>query len=280
MVTTLEHFWTTDDVWHVPTGWRQGRGAWGGMVAGQVIVAASGAVTAATGSELPVRSAHIAMLGAVPSGDVYVATTMLRAGSATAAVEVTIRADGDLLTRATVIFGRQRQATPVSAVAEADVEVPDPAAATFVPVGPPFAPEFTTQLRFAPVAGLPYSAANPMSAEGWISLPETATDRPTAAIFAALVDGWWTAALTGFGPEVMETGLPPLATLDFLATFPSSEEEVRQSLGADPWQVGLYHHGHILAGTDGYLTEVSSLHAPDGRLLVSNTQVVAVGRGL
>ena len=280
MATTLEHFWTTDDLWHVPAGWRQGRGAWGGIVAGQVITAATAAVHANLGVEFPVRSAHIAMLGAVPTGDVFVSCLMLRAGSATAAVEVTLRAEGELLTRATVVFGKPRQPTPVSTVVESEVVIPDPANAAFVPLGPPISPEFTSNLRFAPVAGFPYSQSNPMAASGWISLPATATDRPTAAMLAALVDGWWTAALTGFGPEVMETGLPPLATLDFLATFPSSEAEIEQSLGAHPWQVGLYHQGQVLAGTQGYLTEVSSLHAPDGRLLVSNTQVVAVGRGL
>lgn len=279
MATTLEHFWTIEDVWHVPTGWRQGRGAWGGIVAGQVIVAASGAIRQATGTDIPVRSAHVAMLGAVPSGEVYVSTSILRAGAATAAVEVTLRAEGELLTRATVVFGKPRQPTAVSTVSEVDVVIPDPTTATFVPLGPPISPEFTSQLRFAPVAGFPYTASNPMMATGWISLPADADDHPSAAMLAALVDGWWTAALTGFGPEVMETGLPPMATLDFLATFPSSDAEVRRSLGADPWRHGLYHQGRVIAGSEGYLTEVSSLHAPDGRLLVSNTQVVAVGRG-
>lgn len=274
-MVNLSELWTTEPVWQVPPGWRQGRGAWGGLVAGQVLTAASAGLP---DPRLAPRSVWIAMLGPVLAGEVRCDVRDLRRGRATLAREVTLTGgpDDELLTRAVVVFGVPRAGTEVADVAAgapSPAPVPD---APRVALPTPPAPEFAAQLHFAPVAGFPFSGARELLATGWISLGDDSTDTLTPAIIAALADAWWTVSITGvdgaaLGPE----GIPPVATLDYSLSFPSPAPAIR---GPELWNRGLWHIGRGIAGQEGYLTESRELWTPDGRLLALNTQVIAVGR--
>ncbi len=265
-MTTLTQLWTTSPTWEVPPGWRQGRGAWGGLVVGQIITAAE-----QLGAGLPVRSEHVSILGPVMAGPVSVEVNPLRVGVATRAVEVTLRRGDEVDTRATVVFGADRAPTPLSSVPVQRTSPPPARTGDFLILGPPLAPEFCEQLRFAPVQGLPYGEVPDLVTTGWVSLPPDSDDPLTPAIIGALSDAWWTATLTGFGPGDAQAGPPPLATLDFMVTFPTPP-------GTADWSVGLWHEGRVIAGEGGYLTEERDLWTADGVLVAHNTQVVAVGK--
>ncbi len=268
-MTSLSDMWTTDATWVVPKGWRQGRGAWGGLVVGQVVTAAS--------HELPdvrlvPRSVWVSMLAPVKVGPVTCAVTNLRSGKATVAREVTLTdAEGALLTRATVVYGIPRDPTAVSE-ASATAPLVAPTAGTALPLGPPLAPEFTSQLRFMPVTGFPYSGQPELVTAGWVGLKPEDGEPLTPALVAALSDAWWTTSIVGIDGASFPEGPPPVATLDFALSFPQ-----RLVDEPDVWATGLWHCGHVVGGTDGYLTEIRTLHSPGGKLLAFNTQMQAVG---
>lgn len=267
---TLTDLWTTDPVWQVPESWRQGRGAWGGLVAGQVVTAASHNLPEPS---LEPRSVWIGMLGPVPAGDIACEVVELRRGRATLSREVTLRdSGGELLTRAVVVFGVPRAPTDVS---EPATLAPDPAPqpAERFPIGPPAAPEFSAHLDFRPAVGIPYTGAQDLVTAGWIGPGEGSTDELTPAVVAALVDAWWTVTIVGIDGAALTGPPPPVATLDFALTFPQAPLP-----GPAPWDTGLWHVGRVIGGDDGYLTEERRLWSPDGRLLAVNTQLVAVGR--
>lgn len=267
----LSDLWTTGSTWTVPDGWRQGRGAWGGLVTGQVVTAASHELPA---DGLVPRSVWVSMLAPVMAGEVGCQVTDLRVGTGTVGREVTLTGpDGALLTRAAVVFGVGRAPTAVSNPAPTPPD-PVPQPGTVAPLGPPLAPEFTTQLRFAPVVGFPFSGmADQLVTAGWVGLAEESDEALTPAVVAALADAWWTTSLVGLDGTALKAGPPPVATLDFALSFP--EPAVPEP---DVWRTGLWHTGHVLGGHDGYLTEVRTLHSPAGRLLAVNTQMQAVGR--
>lgn len=270
---SLSEMWTTTDRWQVPTGWQQGRGAWGGLVSGQVLTAA---ISRLPSPDLQPRSVHIAMLGPVLAGEVTVAVRELRAGRATFSQEVTLTsAAGDLLTHATVISGKVRAETPVSARIADLTPVPLRGDVRPTPIGPPLAPDFTGKLEFTPVVGWPFSGAGDWVATGWISLGEDAVDELSPAIIAAMADGWWIAALAGVDVPTADSAPVPMSTLDFMLQFPAAPPPTPPS---ELWRTGLWHEGRIVAGRDGYLIEERVLRAPTGEVLAWNTQLVAVGR--
>jgi len=283
-MVNLSQLWTTERIWQVPPGWRQGRGAWGGLVAGQVVTAA----TADLPDPRPApRSLWIAMLGPVLAGEVLCEVRDLRRGRATLAREVTLTGpDDDLLTRAVVVFGVPRAGTAVADVAPGAPDPQPEPGAQRVELPTPPAPEFASQLVFSPVAGFPFSGARNLLATGWISLGEESTDTLTPAVIAALADAWWTVSITGIdGAALGPEGIPPVATLDFSLSFPCppARPEPGAAVAAEPtsrelWQRGLWHIGRGIAGQQGYLTESRELWTPDGRLLALNSQVIAVGR--
>lgn len=267
---TLSELWTTERVWVVPEGWRQGRGAWGGLVTGQVVTAAS---VNLPDPRLTPRNLWVAMLGPVPAGEVECRVTDLRVGRSTLARQVElVSSAGDLLTRATVEFGAPRAQTVVS---DPPAQPPDPAPtpAQWVALGPPLAPEFTPRLRFAPAVGFPFSGGTELVTAGWISLADEDDEELSPAVIAALADAWWTTSIVGLGFDPGAGAPPPVATLDFVLSFPQAPLPE-----PDIWRTGLWHTGRVLGGQQGYLTEVRTLHSPAGRLLAVNTQLQTVGR--
>lgn len=272
-MVNLTPIWTTEGTWVVPDGWQQGRGAWGGLVTGQVLTAVV-SVTAER-PELVPRSLYVAMLGPVPTGEVSVSVMQLRAGRSTVSHEVTLRSPaGSVLTRATVISGRRRTPTPVSARVADLPAPPDPTAASTLAIGPPMAPVFTSQLDFRPVSGFPFSGVEELSCEGWVGLGADSTETLTAPIIAALIDAYWTAAIVGLDLAAAAEGIP-FSTLDFSMHFPSEPPAIT---AADLWRTGLWHTSRVTGGRDGYLTEERMLRAASGEVLATNSQLLAVGR--
>lgn len=265
----LSDLWTVGQIWHVPEGWRNGRGVWGGLVSGQIVTAASHGLPEGWAP----RSLSIAMMAPVPAGPVRCDVTDLKTGSAVLVRRVTLRTEqGEELTAATVVFGAPRVPTSASDFDAGPPVVPIKDEVPRVPLGPPLAPEFIGQLSFRPARGLPYSGSDDRYTAGWIGPAPGLYDELTPAVIAAYVDAWWVACLPALDGAALVDGPPPVATVDFSLTFPQDPPP-----GALADERGLWHIGEIVAGQGGYITEVRRLYDQDGRLLALNNQVVAIG---
>lgn len=250
-----------DGIWEVPEGWRQGRGAWGGLV----VAAAVRAARAAGGAQEPaLREISVHMVGPVAAGPAQVACRLVRRGSSTAVWQVTIASQtGETWAVATVVFGAARaldvagqsMLTMPSAPAWADMEP--------LTLEPPLAPEFLQHLAVRPVSGYPYSAGSD-DVLGWVA-PGVPLSSYDDATLTGMVDALWPATL------VQVQTARPMATLSFSATLLVDPATVDAS-------APLLHRGRLLAMAEGYATESRELWTADGRLAVHNSQVIAVIR--
>lgn len=265
----LSDLWTTSEIWNVPEGWRQGRGAWGGLVSGQVITSASAGVP----EHWRPRAMTISMMAPVPAGPVRCEVSDLRKGSAVWIRQVSLRSQDTLLSTAVVTFATARSATSASTYVNQRPPVDMQTDVAVVPLGGPVAPEFTGQLTFRPALGFPYSGVSERYTAGWIGPPEGREDAMTPAVIAAYADAWWVTALITLGQSDLTDGVPPVATVDFALTF-TTDPATDAVVAGD----GLWHVGEIVAAQDGYVSEIRRLYAPTGELVALNTQVVAVGR--
>jgi hypothetical protein len=257
-----------DGLWHVPAGWAQGRGAWGGLGVGMAVRTAETADRALQEAGEPdatrrtVREVSVDMLGPVPVGASPVRETPLRVGSGTAAWRVVVGDDADVLVSASVVLGRARSGDQPTMV---DARLTPPASPPWaevpvVPLAPPLAPDFTERLEFRPITGLPYQG-RVEDVVCWVRMPETAP--VDAALALGLVDALWPATLVTLSEP------RPMATLTFAASLlidPSTMDP------AEP----LLHRGRLVSRREGYATETRELWTPDGRLAVFNTQVMVV----
>lgn len=249
-----------DGIWEVPEGWRQGRGAWGGLV-----VAA--AVRAARGRDLdapPLREISVHMVGPVLAGPAHVSCALVRRGSATSVWQVRIASPEDQAWAvATVVFGADRALDVDGHPVLAMPDVPDWRDIEPLNLQPPLAPEFLQHLAVRPISGYPYSGTSD-DVIAWVApaAPITAYDD---AVLTGMVDALWPAALAQ-----VDTARP-MATLSFSATLLVDPTTV------DPG-VPLLHRGRVLGLAQGYSTEDRELWTPDGRLVVHNSQVIAIIR--
>ena len=254
-----------DGVWEVPEGWRQGRGAWGGLVVAASIRAARAAAEAGGSAPEPiVREASVHMVGPVASGPARVACDLVRRGSSTSVWHVRISGEsGETWAVATVVFGAARAGDVIGYPALVPPQAPDWQDLEALTLEPPLAPEFLRHLAVRPVSGFPYSgSADDVLA--WVApaVPVTAYDDAT---LTGMVDALWPAALV----QVSEAR--PMATLSFSATLLVDPATV------DP-SVPLLHRGRLLGLAEGYATESRELWTADGRLAVHNAQVIAIIR--
>lgn len=266
-MATFRELTTLDgQTWHLPDGWTQGRGAWGGLLVGTAVRAATEFDVRAGEESSPrtVREVSIDMLGPVPAGDVPVRVTALRQGSGTSAWRVEFLGETDVLASASVVLGQPR-ADDVPAQRDARLTMPESPPwrdVALVPLGPPMAPVFTQHLEFRPLSGFPYQGQG-SDVLSWVRFPDG--EACDAALALGMVDALWPAVLTTF------TEVRPVATLTFAASLLVDPSTL------DP-DAPLLHHGRLVAVRDGYATETRELWTPDGRLAVLNTQVMAIIR--
>ena len=253
-----------DGSWHVPPGWAQGRGAWGGLGVGMAVRTAEHAdrLLAQDGDARLVREVSVDMLGPVPVGESLVREEPLRIGSGTSAWRVVVGTEPDVLVSASVVLGRARGGDQPTMLDErlappASPPWPDVAA---VPLAPPLAPDFTERLEFRPLTGLPYQG-RVEDVVCWVRLPEP--EPFDAALALGLVDALWPATLVTLSEP------RPMATLTFAASLLVDPATI------DPAQP-LLHRGRLVSRREGYATETRELWTPDGRLAVFNTQVMVV----
>ena len=264
MPTYRDNTTVIDGSWHVPAGWAQGRGAWGGLGVGMAVRTAEHAdrLLEQDGEPRLVREVSVDMLGPVPVGEALVREAPLRVGSGTSAWRVVVGTEPDVLVSASVVLGRARSGDQPTMV---DERLTPPASPPWtdvaaVPLAPPLAPEFTERLEFRPLTGLPYQGRIE-DVVCWVRLPEP--EPVDAALALGLVDAMWPATLVTLSEP------RPMATLTFAASLLVDPATI------DPAQP-LLHRGRLVSRREGYATETRELWTPDGRPAVFHTQVRVV----
>ena len=246
--------------WVVPSGWEQGRGAWGGLV-----VAAHLRAVHERDPQRTVRTISCQIPMPVPVGSQYCDVAAVRLGSGMSTWSSTMAGSdgGEVVSVATVLQAQPRDLVDLPAITSTLTrpEVPDAQHVPVIPVAPPLGPVFAEHLQFRVISGIPMSSGEPRCL-GWIDFPD---GRGWDAIrLLAIVDAWWPCVMVAL-PAVR-----PMATVDFTA-----------HLLIDPSTVPpgpLLVDNRLLAEHEGFTTEVRRLWTADGRLAVENLQSIAVIR--
>lgn len=261
-MTYFESTAVDGDLWHVPDGWQQGRGAWGGLV-----VAATVRHARSLAGERLVRSVSSHMMAPVPVGEIHLSTEVLRAGTGMSTLRTVMTdSSGSACVDTVSIWGLDRApdidppydtwgvATMPSVPAWQDVPI--------APVAPPMGPVFSQHLQYRVVEGYPMSGTS--RNVGWIGLSQAPREWDAAHLLG-LIDAWWPGAIS------QATTIHPMATVAFSAQLlvdPASVD-AREPLLHDSW---------ISRASGGYTAETRRLWTSDGRLAVENYQAIAIIR--
>ena len=240
----------------VPPGWRQGRGAFGGLVIGALIEA----IEHRTGDPArKVRSVTAELPGPVEQGTVEITVEPLRLGKNVSALRAALAQHGEIRSHAVAILGASRAL---------------PAELTWNELAPPAVPswrdieplprtsvEFGNHFEYRSAEGVPLSGKASRSV-GWIRARDPGPKRG-AAYIAAMIDAWWPAAFNRF------TALRPMATIAFTLEIVGGLD------GLDP-AAPMLHRATTPVCADGYFLETRELWGEDGRLVAINHQTFAI----
>lgn len=248
-------------LWHVPDGWQQGRGAFGGLVLAAMTRAAERTVD----PELALRSLSATLPRPVLPGAARIELSAPSDGKHTALREVRLVQDDHVAATASCVFGRARggdDGTFCDLPAPADVtpwhEAP------VAPMRPPLAPVFTPHLEYRSLGPPPFMGSGPRESLGWVRFRNPGTLRD-AALVMALTDAWWPTALAAFDAP------RPLATIHTFVQIVGTFD------GLDP-DAPFLHRARSDAALQGYLAERRELFGHDGRLIAVNQQTFVLIR--
>lgn len=258
LLNTISYSHTTAEL-TIPDTWRQGRTAFGGLVAAAGLAAMRHRVDPA----LPLRNLLVAFVGPSGTAGIRAHGTILRQGKSVTHVQGEVRTDqGELCATLHGCFGADR-ASGVSRIAHDAPAWPRPEELTELPFMEGLSPSFTRHFRYRwaegpyPLEGKPDGAYG-----GWISCrgDEQKTDEPH---LLALMDAWPSPSLS------MLTAIAPASTLT--------------------WSLDLLHPGtgfsitdwwrfktHVDAAQNGYVSEEARLWTPDGQLAGISRQGVTI----
>jgi len=250
---------------HVPPGWEQGRGAFGGVVLGLLAQAMETHAAAHDDGDRPLWTLNGEIPAPVVDGEAVIEVRRLRRGSAVSAYEASLRqgqGEGEVRARASAILGSHR---PVGLDVLA-IDPPAPAVAgdwAAVPEAPasPMMPSFIQHLELRPVLGAPFTGAPEPRVEGWVRLRQPPAELGAAAL-VALIDTYWPALFP------VLTAPRPMATVAF--GFHRTGQAP-----ADP-TAPVYFRGRAVVSAGGFALEQRELWAPGGTLLAVNPQTAAI----
>lgn len=261
--TALERMGDGRCRWDVPDGWQQGRGAWGGLVAGGV---AQAVVLDEPDADRPLRTLSVHMSGPLTVGPATVRVEPLRVGSGMSTWSVFVQGgDGEHVAHAVAVTGRERVPELADAMrAWGAVDAPplppwrDVAP---VPTSAMGLPTFMQHVELRVVEGLPTSGT--ARCTGYVRFADQ--DAWDTQQLVSIVDAWFPTALAaGDTPRPMATVTYAAHVLVDPATVPPDEP--------------LGFESHLSAAHAGFTSEVRRLWTPDGRLAVENHQSVVIIR--
>ncbi|HEX4417587.1 MAG TPA: thioesterase family protein [Kofleriaceae bacterium] len=247
----------------VSPSWRQGRGAFGGLVIGAAISAIEQQVADPTRK---VRSVTAQIPGPVEHGMVEIAVETLRQGKNVSTLRAALSQHGEVRTHAVAIVAADRRLDPAAPGGGAEWnELQRPVAPAWTTVAPApvgsLWPEFAQHFEYRVIEGVPGSggAARVL---GWVR-PRVPEPHRTASYIAALIDAWLPAAFMRF------SAVRPMATIAFTLDIVGGVD------GLDPAVPLLYRSSAPVCGA-GYSLETRELWSEDGRLVAINHQTLAV----
>ena len=239
----------------VLAGWRQGRGAFGGLVIGALINAIELRVA---DPARKVRSVTAEIPGAVEAGVVDIAVDALRIGKNVSTLRAGMAQQGEIRCHAVAILA----ATRASAAPMAWNELTAPTLPSWRTLQPLSGnAEFTQHFEYRLVEGIPLSGGPPRTL-GWIRPRDAGPDRG-AAYIAAMADAWWPAAFSRM------TAPRPMATIAYTLDIVGGVD------GLDP-DAPLIYRAQVPVCGDGYFLETRELWSEDGRLVAINHQTFAI----
>jgi acyl-CoA thioesterase len=245
----------------VAPGWRQGRGAFGGLVVGGLIRAIE---QRTADPSRKVRSVTAELPGPVEPGMVDITVETLRQGKNVSTVRAALWQQGEVRSHAVAILGASRAgAQPVAWNELAGPALPPwtEVAPSSIGTAPGIGPEFAQHFEYRIVAGQLLSGSI-APVLGWIRARDPGAPRD-AAYIAAMIDAWWPVAFVRF------TQLRPMATIAFTLDIVAGLD------GLDPMTpLGYRAIAPVCAG--GYCLETRELWSEDGRLVAINHQTFAI----
>ncbi|MFN0248212.1 MAG: acyl-CoA thioesterase [Kofleriaceae bacterium] len=240
----------------VPEGWRQGRGAFGGLCIASLIRAIEHTVG---DPARRVRSITAELPGPVDAGAAEITVEILRAGNAVTTARAMLRQPNGVKSHVVAVLGATRKSVDV---AWQEHEAPKAPAWTEVAPLPNFGvPEFAQHFEYRVVDGIPGSGGTARTS-GWVRARDPGTARDSAYI-AAMADVWWPGALVRFDR------MRPAATIAYTLAIVGTLD------GLDP-AAPLLHRGSVPVMADGYFLETRELWGADGRLVAINHQTMAL----
>lgn len=242
----------------VPDGWQQGAGAFGGIILGALARAMD---LAQADAARRLRSLQGEIPVPVQPGAVDIEVELLRSGKSVTFADARMSANGELLARASAVFGAPRpMPVPVSAPAP---EAVDPFTLEVFEAPPPFAPVFTSHYEYRLMPPFPLSQSDEARAEGYLRA-RVAPARLDGPHLIGLLDAWIPALFTKLDAP------RPTSTVSFMA------ELVEDPATIDP-KVPLRYHASVRAAAEGYCVELRELWS-GSTLVALNQQLFAVIR--
>lgn len=241
----------------VPTDWRQGRTAYGGLTLGLSYQAARQDVP----NLAPLRSVMINFIGPV-TGDPVFTSRILRQGRNVTTVEVEVKSEEAIVASTTFVFGASRESELSVGFPAPDAPAPE-ACELFTPeFAKPFVPVFFHKFDTRLIAGKrPMSSAK----EGYIRVWSRHTDvdsRDGLASFLTLSDVLPPAALPMFNK------MGPVSSVNFMLNILVDNPKT---------QDGWWHaETKLTSAQGGYASQVMRFWNTDGVLVAEGMQSVAI----
>lgn len=238
----------------IPSNWRQGRTAYGGLSAAMALYLVHQGHTA----DLPaLKAAQVSFVGPVTESAIF-QTEILRRGRSVTQVGVDARVDSVLALRATFVFGAARASAIRHCRAERP-EVDPPGHYRALPPAAAVPGHFQNfDVRFIGDA-TPVSAAPVPELLAWVRLREPAGVRPEIALLAS------------------GDCLPPAAMATFAVPAPISSMtwsiDFAQPAAEPGW---LLQRSRSLVAADGYSFQLMEVWDARGELVMLGTQTVAI----
>ncbi|MCW5801979.1 MAG: thioesterase family protein [Deltaproteobacteria bacterium] len=243
----------------MPQGWRQGRGAFGGLTIASLIRA----IELSAGDGRVVRTVTAELPGPTLAGEGEIRVEVLRAGKNATTARAVLEQGGEVKTHAVAILA----VPPAGSNHERWCELEGPRAPAWDTIAPlPMQagvwPEFAQHFEYRIVGGVPGQGAAAHTV-GWVRPRDPGAARDTGYL-AAVMDAWWPATLVRMRP-------PP----HVVATVAFTLELVGGVAGLPP-EAPLLYRGTVPVCEPGYFLETRELWGVDGRLVARNHQTFAI----
>lgn len=237
---------------HVPDGWQQGRGAFGGLVLG---ILARAMVESEPDTARTLRMLSGEICGPVLVGDVRVEVSVLRRGKNLTNLDARLFSNGEVIARASAGLSTPRATAGEVRAPEAPI-APAWEDVSVAAVPRAFAPAFAQHFAFRPTGPLPFAGGPEPIVEGYVR-EAVAPSRVDAPMMIALLDSYWPAFFS------TETSPRAAATVGFTAQLLVDPATLEPA-------VPLMYRARSVAMRDGFCVEMRELWS--GKTLVGMNQ--------